>query len=296
MRLSTGDMTITPQLVLEAKAELGEGPRWNAEEQKLYWVDIDRHELHRFDPSTGVDEHRQFDEPIGCFAFRRGGGLILAMKYGFSTIDTWDSAPRSFGDPRILNHVDLRFNDGRTDSSGNFWVGSVNTTKSARDATLYKLAPNGVCESIEGGMYTCNGAAFSPDGTRFTHADTPTHALRIYDVAGGALTNRRILHQFPMGQGRPDGGTFDEDGQYWSALFDGGRVVKIAPDGQIVETVHLPVSRPTMVVFGGADRRTAYVTSARVGLDAAALAAQPLAGGLFSFRVDTPGMVEYCFG
>jgi sugar lactone lactonase YvrE len=285
-------------LALNARAELGEGPRWSVGERRLYWVDIARQELHRFDPATGEDLVRHFDQPVGCFAFTRVGGLLLAMKDGFALLDGWDAPLRPFGPAPLAGKGDHRFNDGRTDPQGRFWVGSVNTAKSAPDAALYRLDPDGALIEVEGGMLTCNGAAFTADGHRFFHADTPTHAVRAYDhdPASGTLSGRRILHQFPMGEGRPDGASVDEEGCYWTALFDGARVVRLSPDGEIVQEVALPVQRPTMIAFGGEDRRTAFVTSARTGLDADALARQPQTGGIFSFRVEVPGLPEWPFG
>jgi len=289
--------TMTVEIAHDARAELGEGPRWHAGEQRLYWVDIARNELHRFDPATGTDEARVFTAPVGCFAFRAGGGLLLAMKDGLALIDDWADAPRPFGDQLLADRPDLRFNDGRTDPAGRFWVGSVNTAKSAHDAALYRVGPDGAIALVEGGMLTCNGAAFNAQGTAFRHADTPSHALRGYDVdpAAGTLAGRRILRRFPEGRGRPDGGSFDAQGAYWTALFDGGRVVRLDGAGEILATVELPVTRPTMIAFGGADLRTAYVTSARTGLDAAQLERQPHAGAIFAFRVDVPGLPETPF-
>jgi len=284
------------KLLFDARAELGEGPRWHRDDQRLYWVDIAANALHRLDPATGRNETRTFADPVACFAFRHGGGLLLAMREGFATIDDWDAAVISFGDAPLRGMVAHRFNDGRTDSAGHFWVGSVDSAKSAHDAALYRLAPDGKATFIEGGMLTCNGAAFSSDGDVFMHTDTPSHALRRYGVVDGELSNRSLFHQFPLGFGRPDGGSFDLAGNYWTALFDGGRVVCLNPEGEIIEEVLLPVSRPTMIVFGGADGCTAFVTSARIGLDATTLAAQPLAGGIFKFRVDVPGVSEHLFG
>lgn len=290
------DMHVT--CVRDARADLGEGPRWHAVEQRLYWVDIARNELHRFDPVTGGNETRHFAAPVGCFAFRRQGGLVLAMKDGLATLAAWGAEPIPFGPQFLADRPDLRCNDGRTDGAGRFWVGTVNMAKSAHDAALYRVDPDGSVTQVEGGMLTCNGAAFNADGTRFCHADTPSHALRHYraDPADGTISNCMILHQFAHGTGRPDGGSFDMDGYYWSALFDGGRVVRIAPDGTIDRTVMLPVPRPTMIAFGGDDLRTAYVTSARTGLSDEALAQAPLSGGIFSFRVDVPGVAETPFG
>ncbi|MGE4429819.1 MAG: SMP-30/gluconolactonase/LRE family protein [Sphingobium sp.] len=284
-------------LALEANAELGECPRWHVAERKLYWVDIARCELHRFDPATGRDEARHFAAPVGCFAFLPDGGFLLGMKQGFARLESWEGEPHPFGEPIFADKPDLRMNDGRTDAQGRFWAGSVNMAKSARDAALYRLDGDGSITCVEGGMLTCNGAAFDASGRHFCHTDTPSHALRLYDVDGaaGEISHGAILHRFPMGEGRPDGGSFDAEGHYWSALFDGGRVVRLSPAGEIVQTVALPVSRPTMIAFGGVDLRTAYVTTARTGLSPEQREQQPLAGGIFSFPVDVPGLPEHPF-
>jgi len=286
-----------PSIALDARAELGEGPRWHGGEQRLYWVDIARRELHRFDPARGTDEMRSFEAPVGCFAFRAGGGLLLAMQDGLALLDDWAGEPRPFGAPILAGRPDLRFNDGRTDPAGRFWAGTVNTAKRARDAALYRVDPDGAISVVENDMLTCNGAAFTAAGTTFAHADTPSHALRFYDAdpARGTLSGRRIVHRFAQGKGRPDGGSFDAEGCYWSALFDGGRVVRLSPAGEMLQSVALPVSRPTMIVFGGADLRTAYVTSAWTGLSDAARAEQPHAGAIFAFRVEVPGLPETPF-
>lgn len=278
-------------------ATLGEGPRWHPAERRLYWVDIAANALHRTDPVSGTTDTRTFGDPVACFAFRAAGGMVLGMKDGCALIDGWDADPVPFGPQVLADKPHHRMNDGRTDPAGRFWVGSVNSAKDAHDATLYRLDPDGALHTIESGMLTCNGAAFTGDGRRFAHADTPSHRLRQYRVENtGELTDSRTLYSFPHGQGRPDGGSFDVEGQYWSALFDGGRVVRIDADGQITRAVPLPVSRPTMIAFGGPDLCTAFVTTATTGLSDAERAAQPLAGAVFAFRVDVPGVPEWPFG
>lgn len=284
-------------VALDAGALLGECPRWHPAERKLYWVDIERNELHRLDPASGSDDMMRFDAPVGCFAFMRDGGFLLAMKDGFAVLDEWGARPRPFGDQLFRDQPDIRFNDGRTDSRGRFWVGSVNMAKSAHNAALYRLDGDGSIRLAENGMLTCNGAAFSPDERYFYHTDTPSHRLcrYPYETRTGELGLRNLYHEFPHGEGRPDGGSADAEGYYWSALFDGSRVVRLSPEGEIVQSVALPVSRPTMIAFGGEDLRTAYVTTARTGLDAEQLEQQPLAGAIFSFSVDVPGIREKPF-
>ena len=282
------------KIALNWNASLGESPRWHPKEKMLYWVDIDRSMLHRFDPATGHNQTMRLDHPAGCFAFTGDGGFLLAMKDGFSILDRWEGTLRPHGDQIFSGRPHLRFNDGRTDPAGRFWAGSVDMEKRDHDAALYCLEADGSIRLIQNAMLTCNGAAFDAAGRRFFHADTPSHAIRSYDAdpATGTLSNERILHQLPLGRGRPDGGSVDAEGHYWSALFDGGRVVRLSPDGKIVDTVALPVTRPTMIAFGGEDLRTAYVTTARKGLSDDQVAKEPLAGSIFSFRVKTPGLPE----
>jgi sugar lactone lactonase YvrE len=285
-------------LLLDAQALLGESPRWHAPEARLYWVDIDAHRIHRTDPATGATETMQLDQPVGCVAPRVGGGLVMGLKDGCALIDAWGEDPRAFGPAVLAGIAEQRFNDGCVDAAGRFWVGSVTRDRSNPGAMLFRLDPDGALTPMLGGLLTSNGAAFSPDGRTFYHADTPTHALHAYavDPATGALGDGRLFHQFEQGKGRPDGGTVDAEGCYWSALWDGWRVVRLSPAGEILQTVEMPVQRPSMIALGGADLCTAFVTSAGKDLSDDARAAQPHAGGLFTFRVDVPGIIQPGFG
>lgn len=276
-------------------ATLGEAPRWHGGEQALYYVDIAAQQLCRLDPATGAHTIRTFDEPVGCFAFRRGGGFVLAMRQGFGLIDSFDGEVRPIG-ARIDPGNGARFNDGRADAEGRFFAGTVDPQKQGV-AGLFRLDPDGTVTRLFTGALTSNGAAFSPDGRTFAWSDTPRHALSLFDhdPVDGTLSNQRLFHQWPEGRGRPDGGSFDADGCYWTALFAGGRVARLSPEGEILEDVAIPCPKPTMIAFGGADLKTAYVTTAREDLNAADLAAYPESGGVFSFRVETPGLPEAAF-
>jgi sugar lactone lactonase YvrE len=295
-------LSASPALLLDTRCSLGESPRWHARENRLYWVDIDRREMLRWDAASGAIERRSFDAPVACFAFRKGGSFILGMKDGCALLDAWDGTPTPFGAQPLAEKPRHRMNDGRTDPAGRFWVGSLNGAKDVEDATLYRLGADSDLCAVESGMTTCNGAAFTIDGRRFAHSDTPSHRVRLYDCdpESGVLSNNRTFHQFERGVGpglgRPDGGSFDEEGCYWVALFDGWRVVRLSPDGALLADIALPVQRPTMIAFGGPDRRTAFITTATTGLDETALATQPQAGGIFTFRVDVPGVPEFDFG
>ena len=285
------------ELALDARLALGECPRWHAGERALYFVDVPGKALHRWDPATGEHRSRGFAQTCACFAFRQGGGFVLGVETGFFLLDAFDAEPRPFGLQLEAARPWSRLNDGRVDPQGRFWAGAMDTTKEHRDARLFRLDPDGAVTVHAEGALTSNGAAFSPDGATFTYSDTPEHVLYAYRFNGvaGEIADRRVLHRFDQGSGRPDGGSFDEEGFYWSALFEGGRVARLSPAGEIVEEVAIPASKVTMIAFGGDDRRTAYVTTAREKLTEDDLALQPRAGGVFSFRVEAPGVAETHF-
>lgn len=280
--------------VLDAQARLGECPRWDEKTQTLYWVDIKKGELHNFDPKTGQDTYVIFPEEIGCFSLRESGGFVAGLRSGLAFIDSFDDPtliPIAAPEPHKPHN---RFNDGRCDAKGRFWAGTINEQKSASDGTLYCLDTDLTVREITTGALTSNGVAFSPDNTILYYSDTPRHLLYgfDFDLEQGTASNKRLIKHFPDGQGRPDGAAVDAEGYYWSALFDGHSVVRMAPDGTIVESVDIPAQHCTMIALGGDDMKTAFVTTAREGMDEASLAQYPQAGGIFSFRVDVAGLIE----
>lgn len=284
------------EVALKIRANLGECPRWDEKEQKLYWVDINAFQLHKFDPATGADEYLQFDEEIGCFSLRQNGGFLLGMRTGFYTIDGWHTERAFVADPEIGMEKN-RFNDGRADAKGRMFAGSVYPPKDYGGASIYSLNPGGEVRKWVGDLLTANGIAFSPDMKKFYYADTPSHAIQQcdYDVETGVVANCRVFHQFPMGNGRPDGAAVDSEGCYWTALYEGARIVRLSPTGEILQEIAIPARCPTMAAFGEADLRTLFITT--VGNRAQAeLDQYPDSGSLFKVRVNIPGLPEYRFG
>jgi sugar lactone lactonase YvrE len=284
------------EVALKIRANLGECPRWDDREKCLYWVDINAFQLHRFDPQSGKDEYLQFDEEIGCFSLRQKGGFLLAMRTGFYTVDGWSTERSFIADPEVGMEKN-RFNDGRADAMGRMFAGSVYPPKDHRGASIYSLNPGGEVKKWVGDLLTANGIAFSPNFRTFYYADTPSHAIQQcdYDVESGVVSNCRVFHQFPLGNGRPDGASVDSEGCYWTALYEGGCVVRLSPSGDIIEEIPIPARCPTMVAVGGDDLKTLYITSVG-GRPEEELQQYPDSGSLFSVRVDVPGLPEQRFG
>lgn len=283
------------EIALDVKANLGECPRWDEKTQRLYWIDINAFELHRFDPATGQNETLTFKEEIGCFSLRKDKGFVLAMRSGFFFLDDWNTDIRAIVDPE--EGLDKnRFNDGRCDAQGRLIAGSYYPPKDHDGANLWSLGADLKAAKLSDGLLTSNGAAFSPDNKTFYFSDTPKHVIYKYDydLSTGEISNGGVFHQFPHGNGRPDGASVDVEGCYWTALYEGGRIARLNPKGEIVEEIEVPATCPTMVTFGDEDLKTLYITT--VGNRSEdELKEYPHSGAILKVRVDVPGMVENRF-
>ena len=282
-----------------APSVLGESPFWHPLEAALYWCDIPAKRLNRWHPGRAEHRHWDLDAEPGCAAPRLGGGVMVAMRDGLWVLDL-DSGERTLRAAPPYDPACERFNDGKAGPHGRFWAGTIYEPRDAASAALYQWH-GGRLQRMAGDVTVANGLAWSVDGRTLYWTDTTAHAVYAFDVdaAGEALSNRRVFAQFDVkrdGQdlstygGRPDGAAVDQAGNYWCAMFEGQRVLQIAPDGRILQSIELPVRCPTMPCFGGVDLRTLYVTTARENRPADELAAQPLAGCVLSRRVDVPGL------
>jgi sugar lactone lactonase YvrE len=235
-------------------------------------------------------------ESIGCFALRRGGGFVVALRGGFWLAGADGALTKKVGDAPY-DPAHHRFNDGRCDPQGRFLAGYMNEKRDADTAALVRLDPDFTQTRLIAGMSISNGLAFSPDGRTMYHTDTPTQIVRAYDYDAGTGTpsNPRVFARFTQDGDRPDGAAVDRDGCYWTALYRGGKVVRIAPDGRVLAAFAVPAMCPTMCAFGGRDLRTLYVTSARQMREPEELARLPHSGGVFAMPVDVPGLPEPAF-
>ena len=277
---------------------LGESPLWHPDEQVLYWVDIPGLQLNRYNPVTGHHDEWHFTAEPACCAPLLGGGLLLGMRDGLWRFDTRTGERHRLAPPPY-NPAAQRFNDGKADAQGRFWVGTIDDARLPQ-AALYRWS-NGELDRVADGITVSNGLGFSPDGATLLWADTKAHVVYAFDldVASGGLSRRRVFKQFsartegqPLSSygGRPDGAAMDTEGAYWVAMFEGQRLLRIAPDGHVLRELALPVRCPTMPCFGGADLRTLYITTSREKRPDEELAAQPLAGCVLQLLVDVPGL------
>jgi sugar lactone lactonase YvrE len=277
--------------VLAVQNRLGEGPRWNGEEQALYWVDIENDAFHRFDPATGEHERCVVGLPVGALGFRAAGGLILATRDGFAVWEPQTQALRFLADPEA-DRPESRFNYRSVDCPGRDWAG---TLSSCPTRSHYRLDPDGSVHKMEKGLTISNGIGWSPDNRTMYLTDTPRNVIYAYDFdpAIGAIANRRPFVSSPDEPGGPDGLAVDSEGGVWSARWGGWKVTRYDPAGVVEREIRLPVECPTSCAFGGAGLDELYITSAWTGVDPAHRPAQPWAGDLFRVRVGIRGLPEH---
>jgi sugar lactone lactonase YvrE len=280
-------------------SRLGESPLWHPREQCLYWCDIPGRQLMRWEPDCGELRHWDLPSEPACCVPALSGGLLVARRDGVWHFDPSTGLSERCALPPY-DAAEQRFNDGKCDPQGRFWIGTIHEPRDRPAAALYRLGPDGLTRQA-GGITTSNGLAWSPDGRTLYWSDTKAHTVFALDFDGssGGLSRQRVFARFePRAEGapletyggRPDGAAVDSLGRYWVAMFEGQRLLCLAPDGSIVEEIALPVRCPTMPCFGGSDLRTLYVTTAREHRPARELAEQPLAGCVLAMRVEVPGL------
>jgi sugar lactone lactonase YvrE len=281
------------ECVLPAAALLGESPVWCPVDNVLYWVDIKRPAVHRFHPGTAACHTWPMQEEVTAIGLREGGGAIVSLRSSVATIDFHTGEVCELPGP-IVHQSDMRFNDGRCDRRGRFWVGTLHEARHPETASLYRFDTDGRHTEMVAGVTVSNGIAWSPDSRIMYFADSWTRTIFSFDfdLDSGTLHNQRIFVQLPEGAGAPDGATVDAEGFLWSATYDGGCVTRYAPDGSTDRVIKMPVQRPTSCAFGGEDFSILYVTSASLGLTEQQHIEAPLAGGLFAIDTGVMGLPE----
>jgi sugar lactone lactonase YvrE len=273
-------------LVLDAQCTLGESPVWWAEARVLVFIDIAGRRLHRFDPISKRHEVAALEEEIGCVAPAKGGGYVAGLRSGLWLLDAKGAKVRLLA----ANPQDAsthRFNDGRVDPKGRYFAGTLDESKAAGDASLYRYDRRGLQQVMDAVM-TSNGLAFSPDGRTLYFSDTPRFVIYRfdYDPDTGESANRRVFARIEptaTDRGRPDGAAVDVEGCYWSSLYEGSRIRRYDPDGKMMADYPVPALNTTMPAFGGPDMKTLFVTTARDKKGGPG-------GGLYAMPVDVPGL------
>lgn len=285
-------MVYDAQVVIKKQSRLGEGPVWSAEEQTLYYVDIENALIYRYMPQKKVCKCQKVKDMVGCVVLEEKGGIVAAVRKDLEYLD------------QDLNHIEkineislqntLRFNDGKCDAYGRLWVGVMSADQSLPDASfagaLYCVESGKTPVKVLDKMAIPNGMAWSADNRYFYHIDTATGCVQRYDynLETGIISNPLSVIQIPKEEGSPDGMCIDTNGNLWIALWGGYKVVCCDPtDGRYLAEVHVPAKYVSCCTFGGKDMKELFITSA--------MDEEGKGGELYSVCTDVQGTLPFRF-
>ena len=290
----------TPKAVLEYRAEspLGEGAFWNYKTQEFYWVDILDKQVHIYNPAS--KENKSFSTPsmVGTVVPAAGNEAIIALVDGIYMIDTENGSIKPFSDVEA-DKPGNRFNDGKCDPAGRFWVGSMHFDQSAPEASLYMINQDGFYNKMLDSITISNGIVWTKDHKTMYYIDTPTKNIRAfdYDVSTGAISNERVAVTVPDSLGSPDGMAIDEEDKLWVGMWNGNAVVRFDPiAGKMISKIEVPAHNVTACAFGGENLDRLYITTARVDMTEEELTKYPDAGSIFVADPGVKGVQSAFFG
>lgn len=288
-------------VISESRDQVGESPVWSVAEQALYWVDIEGCLIRRLDWAQRTQLSWRLPERVGCIALSAQGGVVAAMETGVFAVQLMAEGAVRLSCLATVQHpmANMRFNDGRCDAMGRFWVSTMcmDMSLAAPVGALYCLDESGLGQPRVDGLITPNGIAFSADGETAYLSDSHPSVQKIwaFDFAApaGELTNRRLFADMTNLPGRPDGAAVDVHGCYWICGNDAGEVHCFSPNGELLRSLAVPVAKPSMCAFGGPQLNQLLVTSI---LPASASRTQPgLNGAVFALDAGVAGLAEPCF-
>ncbi len=287
-------MARTPdwRILTDHRDKLGESAQWNSATSELFWIDFYGPTVHRLAPDgRRTDWTLSQFASIGSLVLCEDGRLILGMNNGLYFFEPRSGEVSPFADPN-QGRPDMLYNDAKVDRHGNYWIGNCDAPEVAPRGILYVLNRRGEWRIGDSGFVVCNGPTFSPKGDVLYFSDSMGRQSLAYDLDGatGGLTRRRVFQKYSEADGIPDGCCVDAEGCIWVAMYDGGKVVRLSPEGERLETLLLPARNITSCCLGGRDLRTLFVTSGHA-LDGS----EPEGGAVFSTEVAVPGLPEPLF-
>jgi sugar lactone lactonase YvrE len=290
-------MKLQAEVLIDSQSPLGEGAFWDADKKLLYWVDIHNGFLHVTDPQLQVDNIHEFGESVGTVVSCEKGGLLVALK---KTVAHFEPVSGTLT-RKVEVEEDVpqnRFNDGKCDPAGRFWVGTLCSSENPSQAALYRVDPDFTVHKMLSGVTISNGIVWNRAGTKMYYIDTMTRRVDVFDfdLGSGGISNRACCIEVPETMGMPDGMCIDREDCLWVALWGGWGVACWDPQsGELVEQVGLPAQYVTSCCFGGEDKQQLFITTARNPLSRQEMEKQEHAGSLFRVQTDTVGAAPFAF-
>lgn len=286
------------RLLIDAKALLGEGAIWNYKTNELYWIDIEKGILYIYDPVSRQTMQYPFNKKIGTVVPTNDGNALVALQDGIYELNI-TTGKVEFLDNPLENKSDIRFNDGKCDPAGRFWVGTMALDAHRFGAALYRYGTDGILKKMLDSITISNGIVWTSDHKTMYYIDTPTQQVKRfqYDESTGDIVPDGIAVTIPKDLGSPDGMTIDEDDMLWVAHWGGYGVYRWNPKtGKLLEKIAVPAKNVTSCAFGGEKLDNLYITTARNGNTPEELQKYPASGGLFMVKPGVKGVKASFYG
>ncbi len=283
-------------LLLDSKAALGEGALWNKKTQELYWIDIENGILHIYNPQNQKDRTINLGQRVGTVVPTEGGNALVALEDGIYEIDLKTEKKKLLTKRPEKDFPENRFNDGKCDPAGRFWVGTMSMKGIEKAGALYLFDSEQKITKTFDSVTVSNGIVWSLDSTKMYYIDTPTKEVKefSYDHKTGAISFLKVAVTIPDGAGYPDGMTIDSEGMLWIGMWEGYSVMRWNPvSGELLMKVDVPVARVTSCAFGGENLDTLYITTASVGAKEEELKQYPSSGSLFMVKTGHTGVPNF---
>jgi xylono-1,5-lactonase len=283
-------MTREAHLAWEVGAQLGEGPVWVESDRALWFTDIKRQQIHRFDQESGEGRSWEAPEQVGFVVPAKSGGFIAGLQSGLHRFDPKKGKFKLLAEVEPSNPSN-RLNDATVDPQGRLWFGTMDDSERQKSGAYYCFHRGKLTRTNLTGIAITNGPAISPDGRILYWVDTLGGTVSSCEILGdGLLGPSQLMLRIKPEEGHPDGPAVDSEGGIWISLYSGSEVRRYSPAGELLERVRFPVTNITKIAFGGSDHKTAFATTARHLLSEEQLARQPLAGALFAFPTSVAGI------
>ena len=279
-----------PKVAWSLEAQLGEGPVWVERDSALWFVDIKKQLIHRFDPSSGAKRSWEVPQQVGFLFPAERGGFVAGLHSGLYHFDERDGRFELIVEVE-RDKPDNRLNDGIVDPHGRLWFGTMDNKEQSKSGAFYCFEGGRLTRTGIDGIAITNGPTVSPDGRLLYVVNTKRGTIEAADIRDdGTLGEPRPFVKIDPKEGHPDGPTIDSEGCVWIALYAGWEARRYSPAGELLDRVRFPAANVTKLAFGGDDLRTAYATTARQLLTPEQIAKQPQIGDLFEFPAPAAGI------
>ena len=284
-------MSLQFDLFSDYSCELGEGPFWDSKRSRLHWVDIIGKKIISQNLDGSNIHALEVGGNPGCVVLSDDGTMVAGVDNQISSLDGGGNLLKVLADTK--EGSGLRFNDGKCDPSGRFWVGSMDRKEKNKLGSLYSWNSIEGLVNREQGVTVSNGMGWSPDNSLFYYIDSPTREVSVYDfdLSTGSINNKRRFISFSEEDGFPDGMTIDNEGRLWIAFWGGSKIMCVNPDSKAIEeVVSFPVSKITSCAFGGEKMDQLFITSAKVQVNEKD---EPMAGKTFVVSLGVKGLPSF---